>query len=73
MPSETNNETKKKVECQMFKGGAFLPWDDLLAQAAQFATEVGPERLITISHSEDHDVGVVVVWYWTELDQTTHA
>ena len=73
MPSETSNENKKKVEFQIFKGGSFVPWDDLLAQAAQFATEVGSERLITISHSADHHVCVVVVWYWTEADETTHA
>ena len=73
MPSETNIENKKKVEFQIFKGGAFVPWDDLLAKAAQFATEVGSERLITISHSDDHNSGVVVVWYWTEADETTHA
>jgi hypothetical protein len=73
MPSETNVENRKKVEFQIFKGGSFVPWDDLFAQAARFATEVGSERLITISHSEDHNVGVVVVWYWTEVDDTTHA
>jgi hypothetical protein len=35
----------------------------VLPQAAAFATEVGPERLIGISHST-HGAASVVVWYW---------
>jgi len=69
MPSETNIENKRKVEFQIFRGQSFTPWDDLLAQAAQFATELGAERLITISHSADRNVCVVIVWYWTEVDE----
>jgi hypothetical protein len=44
--------------------GTLASWPDLLAQAAEIATRQGPERLITISHSEDNNDGVVVVWYW---------
>ena len=29
-----------------------------------FATSVGPERLIGISQSDDRSDGVVTVWYW---------
>ena len=43
---------------------AFKSWDALFLQAAELATELGPERVISISHSEDHNNGVVVVWYW---------
>ena len=39
-------------------------WDELFSQAAEFATTLGRERLITISHSADHSDGVVTVWYW---------
>lgn len=42
----------------------FATWDELFARAAEFATELGPGRLISISHSEDKDDGVVTVWYW---------
>jgi hypothetical protein len=48
----------------MFKGGLLVPWDDLFAQAADFATKAGRERVIGISHSADHNQGVVTVWYW---------
>jgi hypothetical protein len=43
---------------------ALSTWDTLFAEAAEFVTEVGPERLITISHSADEGEGVVTVWYW---------
>ena len=46
--------------------GTMRSWDSLLAEAASFASEIGRERLISISHSEDKDDGVVVVWYWSE-------
>ncbi|HEV7857407.1 MAG TPA: hypothetical protein VGO91_02040 [Pyrinomonadaceae bacterium] len=39
-------------------------WEDLFADAAAFASRVGPENLINISHSEDSNEGVVTVWYW---------
>ena len=39
-------------------------WDTLFEEAAEFATRIGKERLISISHSEDASDGVVVVWYW---------
>lgn len=41
-------------------------WDALFAEAAEFATMLGPERLISISHSDSHSRGVVAVWYWSE-------
>jgi len=39
-------------------------WEALLEQAAAFATQIGQQRLISISHSEDNQDGVIVVWYW---------
>ena len=49
-------------------------WDTLFSRAADFATKVGPDRLITISHSHgggsemwgSGGVGVVTVWYWDQ-------
>jgi hypothetical protein len=45
--------------------GTLATWEDLFTQAAQFATEVGSERVVSVSHSADHSDGVVTVWYWT--------
>jgi len=48
-------------------------WESLFAKAAAFATEVGRDRLIGISHSHGGGnimgmlgLGVVTVWYWSE-------
>lgn len=43
-------------------------WENLFQEVATFASEIGPKRLIGISHSEGregfHANGVVTVWYW---------
>lgn len=52
------------VRFQNFRGGMMTSWDDLFQKAATFATEVGAQRLISISHSSDNHDGVVTVWYW---------
>ena len=51
------------------------PWQELFAAAARFASDIGPERVLNISHSADEDDGVVTVWYWTteaSEDGTVH-
>ena len=54
-----------RVEFKFFRT-TMRSWQTLFAEAAEFASKLGPERLITISHSEDKDDGVVTVWYWSE-------
>jgi hypothetical protein len=39
-------------------------WEELFGQAAAFASRIDPNDLISISHSEDDNEGVVTVWYW---------
>jgi hypothetical protein len=51
------------ARCKMFRS-SLTTWESLFAEAAEFATQVGPERLITVSHSSDNGEGVVAVWYW---------
>ena len=51
------------VRFEMFRG-VMATWPDLFQQAADFASTLGPDRLITISHSEDKEDGVIAVWYW---------
>ncbi|WP_145099985.1 hypothetical protein [Anatilimnocola aggregata] len=41
-------------------------WEVLFQQAADFLTEIGPERTISVSHSQEGSVGVVSAWYWTD-------
>jgi len=46
-------------------------WDGLFRRAAEFATQLGRERVIGISHSESvRSKGVVVVWFWEPADKT---
>lgn len=52
-----------QVRYKIFRG-VFSSWEALFEQAGAFATSVGPERLIGISHSADSHDGVVTVWYW---------
>lgn len=51
------------VRFEMFRG-TLLSWQDLFAQAAAFASSLGRDRVISISHSADHSDGIVTVWYW---------
>ena len=40
-------------------------WEQVFQEAADFATSVGRENVVSISHSEDHNEAIVTVWYWT--------
>jgi hypothetical protein len=53
------------VRFKVFRG-AFSKWETLFAQAAEFASGLGPDRLISISHSQDE---VVAVWYWSDEEE----
>lgn len=52
-----------EVQFAVFRG-VWSSFETLFAEAAAFASGLGPERLISISHSEDENDGVVTVWYW---------
>jgi hypothetical protein len=51
------------VRFKIFRG-VMASWQELFQKASEFATQLGRERLITISHSEDQQDGVIAVWYW---------
>jgi hypothetical protein len=52
-----------RVIVKLFRG-TFITWDALFAQAADFASHLPPERVISIAHSSDGGEGLVAVWYW---------
>jgi hypothetical protein len=52
-----------KVRFEIFRSWT-SSWEALFEEAAAFASRVGPDNLINISHSEDGNEGVVTVWYW---------
>jgi len=45
--------------------GTLASWQDLFDKASDFATRLGPDRVVSISHSADHSDGVVTVWFWS--------
>jgi hypothetical protein len=51
------------VKFKIFKS-SIKSWPDLCGEAAAFASEQGRDRLINVSVSEDHNDGVIIVWYW---------
>jgi hypothetical protein len=59
----THDLNDGRVAFQTFRG-RFATWESLFADAAAFATTLGRERVISISHSADQGDGVVTVWYW---------
>ena len=60
-----------EVQSRVFQS-ATIPWEELCAQAAEFATSIGRDNLINISVTAagGADVlgigarGVIVVWFW---------
>ena len=59
------------VQCKVFTSST-KNWDQLVAEAGEFATSVGRERLINISVSASGGTdlfglgaqGAIFVWYW---------
>lgn len=43
---------------------------EVCEEAAEFATSVGPERLVSVSHSSEGSRSLVVVWYWTHPSES---
>ena len=60
-----NRSAIMSVEFQTFRG-TWETWETLFQVAARFASSLGRERLISISHSADGNDGVVTVWYWSD-------
>lgn len=50
-----------KVQFKVFRG-SLSRWETLAEEAAEFASRIAPERLISISQSSE----TVIVWYWSE-------
>jgi hypothetical protein len=55
-----------RVQFKVFRS-SFSSWDALFQEAAEYASTLPTDRLISISHSEDQNEGVVCVWYWEEV------
>jgi hypothetical protein len=56
-------ELPQKVKFKVYRG-VWASFSELFSEASEFASEIGKDRLISISHSEDNNDGIVTVWYW---------
>ncbi len=56
-----------------FFRGTLASWDKLFEDAAAFATRLGWDRVVNISHSCDQRDGLVTVWYWSGEDVTRQS
>ena len=65
MGQGATGDLEDKVAYRIFRG-TLATWDELFTEAAEFASSLEPGRLISISHSEDGNDGVVAVWFWAE-------
>jgi hypothetical protein len=43
--------------------------EKLFKAAIDFANKIGRERLVNITHSEDHDNIVITIWYWSDQEE----
>jgi hypothetical protein len=44
--------------------------EKLFKAAVEYANQLGRERILTLSHSEDRDNIVITIWYWAEEEIT---
>lgn len=47
---------------------AFDSWDAMASQVAEALTILGPERVIGVSHSQEGQTAVIIVWFWDDDD-----
>jgi hypothetical protein len=64
-PEDGDREVARFADFKMFRSN-LSPWEAVFREAADFATRVGPGRVISISHSEENNEAVVTVWFWRE-------
>src|SRR6266545_2764148 len=61
--AKTNSTPKQSAEFRVFHGRVGSR-EEMMKQAAEYASRLGPERVISISHTADEEgEEVVTVWY----------
>ena len=51
------------MRCKFFRG-SLKSWSELFTEAADFATAIGVDHIVSISHACSGADGTVAVWYW---------
>lgn len=56
-------ETKSKIDFRIFRATGVTAWEKPMLAAAEFASTLERNDILSISHSSDGGDGTVVVWY----------
>ena len=62
---EDNSKTmapSRKVSHKIIRG-VFKTWDELADIASEFMSTIPKDKIISVSHSEDKDDGVIIIFY----------
>jgi len=54
------------------KAGGFTTWNTLGSEVADSSRDWERKSDSTVSHSEDHNNAVIVVWYWDDFTASAH-
>jgi len=57
-----------RASYKVFKS-SFDSWEKMAHQVTEFLTTLGPGKVIGVSHSQENQHGVMIVWYW-DVDST---
>ena len=59
------NEENMAIQARfkVFKS-SFDSWDTMCEKVTRFLTILGPGKVIGVSHSQESQHGVIIVWYW---------
>ena len=49
-----------------FRKGVLKTWDSVFEEACAFASEIGKDKVVSLSQSSDAADSFVIVWYWDE-------
>jgi hypothetical protein len=49
---------------RVFRASNWTSWESMAKDVARFAAEVGRERVLSITQSEDAGGAVLIVWHW---------
>jgi hypothetical protein len=52
-----------QAKFKLFKSH-FDSWETMCTQVCEFLNTLGPGQVISVSHSQESQLGVITVWYW---------
>jgi hypothetical protein len=68
----TDEDPTMRVRYRMFQS-RFASREKVCDKAADFASTLTPDRLVSITYTEYKDDGCVTVWYWADEGEAVSA